>query len=330
MNASSEEMAATWLPKKARGHTCKFSMIPKSLRSVMRKSMLLLTTTSALASRYFTLSRLSNGCALTGSTTLSIQTLLSSIPGKCWTTFMNVVQHFPGMELSSVWMLKVVDPVKAQPLLNLLNVKYLLAKADVVVSSNIDFRITDRSDFGIIENLQVWPRAFFGNQVAAISSDEAFIQYLLTNGQKPFIALSPQEIEKQPGLQRLTNAGPTALSTATHYRLSPNATEFDVHAASAGVVCLTEGQARDFTAKANNQPKEVLTVNRAFKGIYLDQPGDYDVQFTYRPRHWRLACTFFWISTGGVIMLALMSIICVNGAPKIRPALSIEDHEPKR
>jgi hypothetical protein len=244
--------------------------------------------------------------------------------------FMNVVQHFPGMELSSVWMLKVVDPVKAQPLLNLLNVKYLLAKADVVVSSNIDFRITDRSDFGIIENLQVWPRAFFGNQVAAISSDEAFIQYLLTNGQKPFIALSPQEIEKQPGLQRLTNAGPTALSTATHYRLSPNATEFDVHAASAGVVCLTEGQARDFTAKANNQPKEVLTVNRAFKGIYLDQPGDYDVQFTYRPRHWRLACTFFWISTGGVIMLALMSIICVNGAPKIRPALSIEDHEPKR
>jgi hypothetical protein len=87
------------------------------------------------------------------------------------------------------------------------------------------------------------------------------------------------------------------------------------------MVCLTEGQAKDFTALANNEPKKVLTVNRAFKGIYLGQPGDYHIQFIYRPRHWRLACTFFWISAGAVILWALTSIIRVKGAAKGRDNL---------
>ena len=37
--------------------------------------------------------------------------------------FIDLIRQFPGMELSSVWELEVVDPVQAQPLLNLLNVK---------------------------------------------------------------------------------------------------------------------------------------------------------------------------------------------------------------
>jgi hypothetical protein len=51
-----------------------------------------------------------------------------------------------------------------------------------------------------------------------------------------------------------------------------------------------------------------LTVNRAFKGIYLGQPGDYHVKFIYRPRHWRLACAGFWISAGAAILWAWLSI----------------------
>jgi len=84
------------------------------------------------------------------------------------------------------------------------------------------------------------------------------------------------------------------------------------------MVCLTEGQAKDFTAKANNESKEVLTVNRAFKGIYLEQPGDYHIKFIYRPRHWRLACACFWISAGAVILWVLTSIIRGQGATKRR------------
>jgi hypothetical protein len=84
------------------------------------------------------------------------------------------------------------------------------------------------------------------------------------------------------------------------------------------MVCLTEGQAIDFTARANHEAKEVLTVNRAFKGIYLDRPGDYHIQFIYRPRHWGLACALFWISGGAVIMLGWMSRRRVKGVANRR------------
>jgi hypothetical protein len=160
-----------------------------------------------------------------------------------------------------------------------------------------------------VENLEVWPRAFFSDQVNSISSTEEFIQQLSENGKEPLIALTPEEIEKQPGLRQLQTVKKAIIAAATNYRLLPNSTAFDVHAASAGVVCLTEGQAGDFIARANNEPKEVLTVNRAFKGVYLDQPGDYHLEFIYRPRHWRLACALFWIAAGSVIVLASASFV---------------------
>jgi len=129
----------------------------------------------------------------------------------------------------------------------------------------------------------------------------------LESGKQPFIALSQDEIKTQPGLQPLENTKKATVLPATNYRLLPNSTAFDVHAPSAGVVCLTEGQAKDFTVKANNERKEVLTVNRAFKGVYLDKPGDYHIEFTYRPRFWSLACAWFWVSVSGVVALATMS-----------------------
>ena len=223
--------------------------------------------------------------------------------------FINLIRKFPGVALHQGWMIEVVAPFAAQPLLNLLNVKYLLIPPRVVLPEGLNLRLKDRSDFGIVENLEVWPRAFFSDQVVASSSTEEFIQQLLKNGKQPFIALTPEEIEKQPGLRQLETARKATVSAATNYRLLPNSTEFDVHATSAGMVCLAEGQAGDFIARANNEPKDVLTINRAFKGVYLDQPGDYHLEFIYRPPHWRLACTLFWIATGSVIALASVSFI---------------------
>jgi hypothetical protein len=225
--------------------------------------------------------------------------------------FINLFRKIPGVEFGGEggWAIYILNPEKAQPLLNLLNVKYLLTNPNLKtqVRDGLDFRITDRSDFLVLENLQAWPRAFFSDKVALSFSTEEFIQQLLENGRQPFISLSQDEINKQPGLQPLEDTKEATVMPATHYRLLPNSTAFDVHAPSAGVVCLTEGQAKDFTVEANNERKEVLTVNRAFKGVYLDKPGDYHIEFIYRPRYWRLACSLFWISVGGAIALATMS-----------------------
>jgi len=222
-------------------------------------------------------------------------------------SFMGLVVHYPGVTLSYGWTIKVADPVAAQPLLNLLNVKYLLAPPGVGLAPDVDYRLADRSDFGVVENLEVWPRAFFTDRVLAVAGGGDFINQLWAHGKRPFAALTPQEIQRRPGLERLvttTNAlASAAVTAATNYRLGQNATGFDIHATTAGVVCLTETQARDFTATANGRPTAVLTVNDAFKGVYLDRAGDYRIAFRYRPRHWALACAAFWLAVAGTMGL---------------------------
>jgi hypothetical protein len=215
--------------------------------------------------------------------------------------FMDLVRKFPGIKFGYEWIIEVKNPVAAQPLLNLLNAKYLLTMPGFPLPPGLDYRMTDQSDFGVVENLQVWPRAFFTDRVLSIATTEDFIQQLIQHGQHPFAALAPQDIATQPGLRELTAAHPALVQAATNYQLHVNSTAFEVHAPSAGVVCLTEGQARDFTATANGELKTVLTVNRAFKGLYLDRPGDYHIVFTYRPRHWRLACCLFSLALGTLV-----------------------------
>ena len=232
--------------------------------------------------------------------------------------FINLVRKFPGVEFGGAggWEIYIQNPVAAQSLLNLLNVKYLLAAPFFEIGEQTrgaikrhDFRITDQSDFLVLENLNAWPRAFFSDKVVSIVSNEEFIEHLLENGKQPFVALTPEETQSQPGLRQLESTNKATVSPATDYRLLLNSTAFDIHAPSAGVVCLTEEEARDFSATANNEAREVFTVNRAFKGIYLDKPGDYHIVFTYRPRHWQLACALFWIAAGTAGALAAMSLV---------------------
>jgi hypothetical protein len=208
-------------------------------------------------------------------------------------------QTFPGLVFGQDWVVVVANPAAAQPLLNMLNVKYLLGPPQVTLPQGLDFRVAGQSDFGVVENPEAWPRAFFCDQIVSLASNADFIKRLAQDGKKPFIALTPEEIEKEPALKQLESIQNVMVSPATNYQLLPNSTKFDVHATAAGVVCLTEGAAKNFTATANGEVKEVLTVNRAFKGIYLDKPGDYHIEFVYRPPHWGLACGLFW---GALVM----------------------------
>lgn len=233
-----------------------------------------------------------------------------------------LLRGFPGMLPLHGWEVRLANPVLAHALLNCLNVKYVLTPPGVSVQDGFGFRLADQSDLGVVENLEVWPRAFFSDGIVSISSSEEFIRYLADHAKQPFIALTQDEISKQPDLLKLqTNANPTFVP-ANNYGLFPNSTAFDVHASSAGVVCLTEGQAKDFTATANGEPRNILTVNRAFKGIYVDRPGDYHIQFTYRPRYWRLSCSLFWIGCSTITVLL--------GADFLKRRLTKRMGQPKR
>ena len=233
--------------------------------------------------------------------------------------FVDLVWKFPGMSFGRSWWIEVTDPAAAQPLLSLLNVKYLLATPGAALPKDLHYRVLDGKDFWILENPDVWPRAFFSDKVVALASNDDFVKRVQAAGKQPFIALTAEELAGQPGLRALATPGDATVVPGTHYRLLPNSTAFDIHAPSAGMVYLTEGQARDFVARANQQPLPVLTVNRAFKGIYLDRPGDYHVEFRYRPRHWRWACAGFWGALGIIVAFAGRHWISTRARRRIGP-----------
>lgn len=231
-----------------------------------------------------------------------------------------LLRGFPGMLPMHGWEVRLQNPVMAHALLNFLNVKYVLTRPMVSVPDGLGFRLSDQSDLGVVENLEVWPRAFFSDGIVSISSNEEFMRYLVDHAKQPFIAVTPDEIINQPDLQKLeTNANPTFVP-ATNYALLPNSTAFDIHANSAGVVCLTEGQAKDFTATVNGSTKNILTVNRAFKGIFLDRPGDYHIQFTYRPRYWKSSCVLFWMACLIVSVLLAADFLKHRPTKKTNPS----------
>jgi hypothetical protein len=232
--------------------------------------------------------------------------------------YIRLIEKFPGM--LEQWPQGAKDAARAQPLLNALNVKYILADPLHYIPDQSDFHVVAKSDLVVLENPEVWPRAFFVNQVTCAASTKEFSQQLLANGKVPFVSVSEEAIRQHPGLGRLRDARTPLVLPATNYQLRANSTAFDVHVPSPGMVCLLEGQGRDFTVKANQQAKDVLTVNRVFKGVFLEQPGDYHVEFTYRPRHWQLACTCFWTSLAAVAALVVARTLR-QGKPLSVPSL---------
>ena len=234
--------------------------------------------------------------------------------------YMDLVRQSPGIRPGATWVFDLMDPVAAQPLLNLLNVKYVLTPPQVTLAEGLDFKLIDRNDFGLVENLEVWPRAFFTDKVISMSTTSEFVKYLWEHGKQPFLALTEEETARQPGVKSLESTNPATVVAATNYVLLPNSTSFDVHATAAGVVCLTETAAKDFIALVNHSQQPVLTVNRAFKGVYLNHPGDYHIEFVYRPRHWRLACILFCAALGIASILAVVEITKDSSSEKARQA----------
>jgi len=219
-----------------------------------------------------------------------------------------LIRATPGILTQADWVAQVTNVVAAHPVLNLLNVKYILTPPAVEVQEGLGFRLGHNSDLGVLENLEVWPRAFFCDKIVPLSSTEEFIGFLYAHGRNPFVGMALAEMSRQSGLGDIQGTN-SAFVPATNYTLLPNSTAFDIHATSAGVVCLTEGQGRDFIATVNGETKPVLNVNLAFKGVYIDKPGDYHLQFTYRPRYWRYTRPAFWLAVGISTALAVFGFL---------------------
>jgi hypothetical protein len=190
------------------------------------------------------------------------------------------------------------------PLLNMLNVRYFLGSD----AANSELAPTVKKiaslDLEVYESNEVWPRAFFVDQITPYASEGDFIRLLREDDGKPFAAISQADFNNQTELERLVRASAQSdrqIVPANAYALTTNSTAFKIKAPAPGLVVLTEPYVDDdLIVQVNGKVVPHFRVNSAFRGVLVPAAGEYQFSFAYWPKHLTIS---LWISALGVTML---------------------------
>jgi hypothetical protein len=213
------------------------------------------------------------------------------------------------------YIVEASDVARLRPVLDLLGVRYYAgyhlgdqqpAKLDKVVGADMD----------VFESPTAWPRAFFTDSAAVYTTTAEYCSWIKAGDGRPFVALQDQDwarVEPQP---RVSNDLSTReVRPATDYHLTTNSTSFTVSASGPGFIVLTEAyEPENFRAWLNGARVYYYRVNHAFRGIYVDRAGTYEVRFTYWPKGFSRALDCFY---GGMALLAGAVLFAFMG-PKPR------------
>jgi len=152
-------------------------------------------------------------------------------------------------------------------------------------------------DLDLYESESAWPHAFFTDRLWRYASTSQLTVKARTGDRQPFAAIEIDERELPTGAQQLSSGlKGRVISPATHYRLTTNTTSFEVTASAAGTIVLSEPYYPDeFRLTVNGRPCNYFRINHAYKGIHLDAPGVYRVEFAY----WPHTLTLSFILAGG-------------------------------
>jgi hypothetical protein len=211
-----------------------------------------------------------------------------------------------GLGLANDWFIEgSIERLATQrAVLDLLNVKFCVsARRDLSPETGYQ-RIADL-DLALYASATTWPRAFFTDHIVPYRGAREVAARARAQPGEPFAAVLESELPRVLSAAAMRpDADRSAAAPASHYRLTPNSTSFDVHARGPGVIVLHEAWLKgDFRATINGASADYFRVNHAFKGIAVSRAGDYRVTFTYWPRHFTLSLVY---SAVGFTLLAVM------------------------
>jgi hypothetical protein len=208
------------------------------------------------------------------------------------------------------WLTWVTVPDVSQlaPLLDLLNVRFFLARSDDVLPGSVDVPVRGFDRLKVCRRPTAWPRAFFVDDVATYA-DAADLLRQVAVRREPFAAVQSSDsraIGLSGGVRALTPSGNVV--PADRYRLTVNTTSFHVRAPGPGVAVLSETfLPDDFHATLNGRRASYFRVNHAFKALVIPSAGDWEVRFEYRPAHWELSLAMAGAGIAMLISLCLLS-----------------------
>ena len=158
-----------------------------------------------------------------------------------------------------------------------------------------------RGDLTVARNDTAWPRAFFTDTVLTYASGSELRALVEQGDGRPFAAMSAAD-RARPKLPPVAPAARTVVP-AKNYRLTNNSTTFEIDAPSPGVAVLLETNAPgDIEVLVDGRPAECLTVDHAFRGVFIESAGRHTVRFTYWPA---VLGPALWLGAAGVAGLLL-------------------------
>jgi hypothetical protein len=178
------------------------------------------------------------------------------------------------------------------PLLNLLNVRYVIAPPGMDLASAASgpryVRVLDggAGDVSVFENTTALPRAWLAHAAAVEPDPAAQVARLSDPAFDPArTALLPAPL---PADQPLPAAPPvTATEVVSITRYAPETVEILSTSAEASLLVLADQAFPGWVATVDGQPAAILTADHALRAVYVG-PGLHTVRFTYEPLSLRL------------------------------------------
>jgi hypothetical protein len=215
----------------------------------------------------------------------------------------------------------------ASPLLDLLNVKYVLTGPDVdqelveFDAAREDIELVYEGEIRIYENKNVLPRAFVVHDFKVLSSKEEVFAELAGKGFDPgtYVVL-----EEEP-LGYAAAPGPSGGgSTARIIDYGPNRVSIEVHAASDGFLVLSDLYYTGWKAWVDGEDQKVYKADYVFRAVPVEE-GSHLVELVYDPLSFKIglgvsACALAvligssaWILAGRVRTRAPRAIVPPEG-----------------
>jgi hypothetical protein len=177
-----------------------------------------------------------------------------------------------------IWNAEFAEHHKA---LDFLGVRYYLDKPGSGAGLP-GLKLLGTTDLEALESPTAWPRAFFTDTVATYEKLREMRILVEGTGDRPFAAVLPKTRAALPGLSGAL--ADRKVVPATNYHLTQNTTSFEINAPSPGLAVLGEAWVPgDMFAFIDGIPAQVLRVNHAFRGVYIQNAGSHRVEFGYWP-----------------------------------------------
>jgi O-antigen/teichoic acid export membrane protein len=203
------------------------------------------------------------------------------------------------------------------PLLNLLNVKYVLA-TQALDDPRLQ-EVYSGPDGRVYENKDVLPRAFVVGNVQLAPDAHTALQLLSSPGFDPSASAVVEGATDigvgDGGEASAPEAGRSALVVAYSGR------KVDVRASGPGLLVLTDNNFPGWKATVDGQPVGVVTADYTFRGVPLP-PGEHQVEFTFAPASVIIGALVSGLS---LALLALAFVAYAWRAYARRP-VAIPDH----